>query len=63
MACSGCAARGRLIGEGVRAVQRGAWAEAAQAAQQVAASVKVDAGRIAGKVAAAAVAASRRAGR
>ncbi|PZR94165.1 MAG: hypothetical protein DI537_08735 [Stutzerimonas stutzeri] len=62
MPCSGCAQRGRLIGEGVRALQRGAWQEAAHAAQQVAASVKVDAGRIAGKVAAAA-AAARKAGR
>lgn len=63
MPCSGCAQRGRLIGEGVRAVQRGAWTEAAQAAQAVAASAKVDAGRLAGKVAAAAAAVVQKAGR
>lgn len=63
MACSGCAARGRLIGEGVRALQRCAWQEAAHAAQQVAVSVRVDAGRLAGKVAAAAAAVAQKAGR
>lgn len=63
MPCSGCAARGQLIGQGVRAVRRGAWSEAAQAAQQVAASVGVDVGKLAGKVAAAAAAVAQRAGR
>jgi hypothetical protein len=63
MACSGCGARGQLIRDGVRAVRRGAWHEAAQAAQQVAVSVKVDASRLAGKVAAAAAAVAQRAGR
>lgn len=63
MACSGCAARGHLIGEGVRAIRRGAWSEAAQAAQHVAVSARVDAGRLAGKVAAAAAAVVQKAGR
>ncbi len=63
MACSGCAQRGRASGEGVRAVPRGAWSAVAQAAQQVAASVRVDAGRLAGKVAAAAAAVVQQAGR
>lgn len=63
MPCSGCAQRGRAIGEGFRAVRRGAWSEAAQAAQQVAASVRVDAARLAGKVAAAAAAVAQKAGR
>lgn len=63
MPCSGCAQRGRLIGEGVRAVQRGAWSDAARAAQAVAASARVDAGRLAGKVAAAAAAVVQKAGR
>lgn len=63
MACSGCVQRGRAIGEGVRAVQRGAWSEVAQAAHQVAVSVRVDAARLAGKVAAAAAAVAQKAGR
>ncbi|AZO77721.1 MULTISPECIES: hypothetical protein [unclassified Bosea (in: a-proteobacteria)] len=63
MSCSGCAQRGRLIGEGARALQRGAWSEAAQAAQAVVVSVKVDATKLAGKVAAAAAAVAQRAGR
>lgn len=62
MACGGCAQRAGLIGQGVRAVQRGAWQEAAQAAVAVAQSAKVDLGKVAGRVAAAAAAAARRGG-
>jgi hypothetical protein len=54
MACGGCAHRGSLIGQGLRAVQRGAWQEAAQAASATAQSFRADAARLAAKVAQAA---------
>ena len=56
MACGGCAQRAGLIGQGLRAVQRGAWQEAAQAAAATAQSFRVDVARLAGKVAQAAAA-------
>lgn len=60
MACSGCAQRSGLIGQGVRAVQRGAWQEAAQAAVATAQSFRADAARLAARVAEAASAAKGR---
>ena len=62
MACGGCAQRAGLIGQGLRAVQRGAWQEAAQAAAATAQSFRVDAARLAAK-AAQAVAAAEAKGR
>lgn len=51
MACSGCAQRAGLIGQGLRAAQRGAWQEAAQAASATAQSFRADAAKIAAKLA------------
>lgn len=63
MSCGGCAERAGLIGQGVRAVGRGAWQEAAQAASAVAVSARADTARLAGKVAQAAASVMRRGGR
>lgn len=60
MACSGCAGRRVLLGKAGAAMTRGAWQEAASAARAAAASARVDAGRIASKVAAAAAAVIRK---